>query len=466
MPARDDRARSRPAGGAASLPATSSRSASGVAGAEPEPAAEAEAKPLARAAACRPRRACPRGVAEAHLEPRRRRRGQRQDRRRGAAGVGAAAGSTPAQPPRSRRRRWSGGAPVPAAVAETPRDEAQTRRTSTAASPASAAGTKRRGSYGRCGPGRHGHVLGTTGKARAVARRASAWPSSPRSRRTCAGSPRVGLAGQLVEALVLERAEVARPDLRLLLDRSSVRPRADARLPQLAPEPARDRCTTSASFAAGVADDPRGVRSFAVRPTLGRVIRARGLEKRYGDKRVLARRRPRRASRRLRASSRARTAPARRRCCASWPASPRRPAATLEVAVERGRIGFLAHEPLVYRELTRAREPRALRPPLPRARAARAHRDAARALRPLGGAPRARRLVLARDAAAARALPDAPPRSRAAAPGRAVQRARRGRGGAARPRARRAAGTSGRSSSPRTTPSGSASLATGRVAFA
>src|SRR3954471_23413251 len=54
----------------------------------------------------------------------------------------------------------------------------------------------------------------------------------------------------------------------------------------------------------------------------------------------------------------------------------------------------------------RAREPRALRPSLPRGGAARADRNAAGALRPLGRAARACRIVLARDAAAARPLPD------------------------------------------------------------
>src|SRR5205814_2100727 len=84
----------------------------------------------------------------------------------------------------------------------------------------------------------------------------------------------------------------------------------------------------------------------------------------------------------------------------------------------------------------RAGEPRPLRPPLPRARAARADRHAPRALRPLGRAQRTRRLALARDAATARALPRAPARAGAAAARRAVLRARRRRRGAARPRAR------------------------------
>ena len=75
-----------------------------------------------------------------------------------------------------------------------------------------------------------------------------------------------------------------------------------------------------------------------------------------------------------------------------------------------------------------AREPRPLRAALPRARAARADRDAARALRPLGVAARARGEALARPAATARALPLAAAQARAADPRRAVQRAGRREG--------------------------------------
>ena len=50
--------------------------------------------------------------------------------------------------------------------------------------------------------------------------------------------------------------------------------------------------------------------------------------------------------------SRARTARARRRCSGWWRASPRRRAATLEVEADRGELGFVGHEPLLYRELT------------------------------------------------------------------------------------------------------------------
>ena len=49
---------------------------------------------------------------------------------------------------------------------------------------------------------------------------------------------------------------------------------------------------------------------------------------------------------------------------------------TIERSVTRGQVGYLGHEPLVYRELT-ALEPRALRASLPRAGTARADRDAA-----------------------------------------------------------------------------------------
>ena len=83
-----------------------------------------------------------------------------------------------------------------------------------------------------------------------------------------------------------------------------------------------------------------------------------------------------------------------------------------------------------------AREPPPVRPALPRARPRRADRDAARAVRPLGGARPARLDVLARDAAAARALPRAAARPGPARPRRAVQRARRRRRRAARPHAR------------------------------
>jgi len=81
------------------------------------------------------------------------------------------------------------------------------------------------------------------------------------------------------------------------------------------------------------------------------VIRARGLEKRYGDRRIL---------RGVELDVRADdfllvTGPngsgktTLLRLCAGLAAPSR---GELELAVPRGRVGFLAHEPLVYRELT------------------------------------------------------------------------------------------------------------------
>ena len=47
-----------------------------------------------------------------------------------------------------------------------------------------------------------------------------------------------------------------------------------------------------------------------------------------------------------------RTARERRRCSASAPASRSRPRESSSVSAGRGEIGYLGHEPLVYRELT------------------------------------------------------------------------------------------------------------------
>ena len=129
----------------------------------------------------------------------------------------------------------------------------------------------------------------------------------------------------------------------------------------------------------------------------------------------------------------------------------------------RGTIGYLGHEPLVYRELTPLENltlfGRLYRLP----ERGRARRDAARAVRALGRAPRPRLDVLARHAAAARALPRAAARPAAAPARRAVQRARRRRRGAARRRARRA---SAPSSSRRTSRSASSGTRPQRLAFA
>ena len=114
------------------------------------------------------------------------------------------------------------------------------------------------------------------------------------------------------------------------------------------------------------------------------MIRARELEKRYGRRRVL------RGSRSTVArggflvvtgpNGSGKTTLLR---LVAGLAAPTR--GTVEVDADAAALGYLGHEPLLYRDLTAAREPRALRPALPRARAARADRDAARAVRPLGG---------------------------------------------------------------------------------
>ena len=114
------------------------------------------------------------------------------------------------------------------------------------------------------------------------------------------------------------------------------------------------------------------------------VIRARKLSKRFGEKRVLGQARPRRARRRLPARH---GAERRRQDDAAAPlrgAARRRPAASSRSGRARASIGFLAPRAARLPRADAAREPRALRPALPRPRAARADRDAARALRPLG----------------------------------------------------------------------------------
>ncbi len=51
-------------------------------------------------------------------------------------------------------------------------------------------------------------------------------------------------------------------------------------------------------------------------------------------------------------SSPGRTAPGRRRCCGSASASPQPTEGTIERSAARAQVGYLGHEPLVYRELT------------------------------------------------------------------------------------------------------------------
>ena len=90
----------------------------------------------------------------------------------------------------------------------------------------------------------------------------------------------------------------------------------------------------------------------------------------------------------------------------------------------RGRLGLLAHEPLLYRELTGAREPRLPRAAAPRRSGAGrggAGRGADGAPRRRAGAP-----AVARDGAAAGGLPGGPARARAAAARRAAGQPRPG----------------------------------------
>ena len=85
------------------------------------------------------------------------------------------------------------------------------------------------------------------------------------------------------------------------------------------------------------------------------------------------------ARRARRSSSSAPTAPASRRCCACSPRCCARTAGTARVLGQRaaratagrcaGAIGLLGHEPLLYRDLTRAREPALPRAPARRRRA-------------------------------------------------------------------------------------------------
>ena len=99
----------------------------------------------------------------------------------------------------------------------------------------------------------------------------------------------------------------------------------------------------------------------------------------------------------------ARTAPARRRCCGSWRRCCARPRARSRCSAARcptrawrlrGRIGYLGHEPLLYRDLDRPREP---------------------AL-PAPGCTASRRRGRRADRRAARRGRDEPPRRRAGSP--------------------------------------------------
>ena len=109
-------------------------------------------------------------------------------------------------------------------------------------------------------------------------------------------------------------------------------------------------------------------------------------------------------------SSPGRTARARRRSCACSPGLDA-PTARRARAARPRRDRLPRPRAARLPRADAAREPAPVRPALPRPRAGRADRDAARALRPLGGARPARLDVLARNAPAARALPRAPARA-------------------------------------------------------
>jgi ABC-type multidrug transport system ATPase subunit len=156
----------------------------------------------------------------------------------------------------------------------------------------------------------------------------------------------VRLAGQLAEPLVLEGCEIASTDLRVLLDGFERESARKARLAKTLAdlEQVRHDSPLSRSQSAG-AILPRA------RPRLAAVVRARDLAKRYGDKRVL---------RGLdldvpRGGFVLVTGPngSGKTTLLRLVAGLAAPSGgELDVGVDRARIGLLAHEPLVYRELT------------------------------------------------------------------------------------------------------------------
>ena len=165
-------------------------------------------------------------------------------------------------------------------------------------------------------------------------------------------------------------------------------------------------------------------------------------------------------------SSRARTAPGRRRCSGCAPVFWRRPRASSGGGRPRAASVSSAHEPLVYRELTALENldlyGRLYRVP--------ERRERIGMLLERFGLWSARNeragVVLARDAAAAGALPRAPARARAAHPRRAVQRPRRRGRRAARPASWRSCAADAPSSSRPTTRLGSRRSRPRRLALA
>ena len=130
---------------------------------------------------------------------------------------------------------------------------------------------------------------------------------------------------------------------------------------------------------------------FVLADVLVAVIRARGLGRDYGTKRVIRGLDLDVDARRRSCSSPGRTAPARRRCSGCSPGCSSRPPASSRSTTTARADRLPRPRAARLPRADRAREPRPLRPALPRPRAARAHRHAARALRALGGAQRARR---------------------------------------------------------------------------
>ena len=125
---------------------------------------------------------------------------------------------------------------------------------------------------------------------------------------------------------------------------------------------------------------------------------------------------------------------------------------TLTVDAMRSRLGYLAHEPLLYRELTGLENLELF------GRLYRIHERRERIgmllerFRDLGGARRARRRLLEGHGATAGTLPGAAPRAGAAGPRRAVHRARRTGLPSCSTASSRRSPVRRRSSSPPTTP--------------
>ena len=162
------------------------------------------------------------------------------------------------------------------------------------------------------------------------------------------------------------------------------------------------------------------------------VIRAPGLAKRFGDRRVFARRRRDAAPTAASCSSPGRTARGRRRCCACSPDCSRADAGRRSSCRARHAIGYLGARAARLPRADAAREPDALRPALPHRRARRARSGCCSSASGSGTCAtsvsrRSRAACSSGSGSAASAA-----RAGAAPARRAVQRARRRRRGAAR----------------------------------